>query len=140
MKLTAIISLLAFNLLGLTGTALAQQGKPAPSQEPKPAQRPAPRPTPAGPPEFGQEKKKCPCDILGTWKMQISKSEARLYEFDGEGMVKVLTVSGQAKPREIATAKYEFVMEPMAMTMEGMPAPEQTAPAKQIAFTANGNN
>ena len=140
MKLTVIISLLALSLLVLTGTALAQQEKPVPAQEPKQAQRPAPRPTPAGPPEFGQEKKACPCDILGTWKAQVSKSEARLYEFDGEGTVKVLAVSGEAKPREIATAKYEFVMEPMAMTMEGMPTPEQTAPAKQIAFTATGNN
>jgi len=138
MKLTAIISLLAFTLLGLTGTALAQQEKPAPAQEPKPAQRPAPRPTPAGPPEFGQEKKKCPCDILGTWKAQISKSEARLYEFDGEGIVKVLTVSGEAKPREIATANYEIVEEPLPMVMDA--APDQKPAAQQISFTTTGKN
>jgi len=138
MKLTAIISLLAFTLLGLTGTALAQQEKPAPAQEPKSAQRPAPRPTPAGPPEFGQEKKKCPCDILGTWKAQISKSEARLYEFDGEGIVKVLTVSGEAKPREIATANYEIVEEPLPMVMDAPPDPKP--PAKQISFTTTGKN
>jgi hypothetical protein len=136
MKLTAIISLLAFMLLGATGTALAQQEKPYPAQE-KPSPRPAPRPTPAGEPAFGQEKKPCPCDIVGTWKAQISKTEARLYEFDGEGMVKVLDVSGAAKPRQIATAKYEFVVEP-AMDMA---APEQKAPPeKQISFTATGKD
>src|SRR6185295_4749948 len=136
MKLTAIISLLALTLLGVPGMALAQQEKPASvpasAQEQKPAQRPAPRPTPAGEPTFGQEKKKCPCDIVGTWKAQISKTEARLYEFDGEGVLKVLTVSGDAKPREIATAKYEFVEEPMAM--EEPAAPAQKAPDKQISF------
>jgi len=112
MKLTAIISLLALTLLIATGTALAQQQQPSP--------RPAPRPTPAGPPEFGLDKKKCPCDILGTWKAQLSKNEARLYEFDGEGMVKVLTVTGDAKPREIATAKYEFVEEALPMESMGL--------------------
>jgi hypothetical protein len=112
MKLTAIISLLAITLLAITGTALAQHENQYPAQEKQ--AKPAPRPTPAGEPAFGRDKKKCPCDILGTWKAQISKTEARLYEFDAEGVVKVLTVSGDAKPREIATAKYEFVEEPMA--------------------------
>jgi hypothetical protein len=137
MKLTAIISLLALVLLGATGTALAQDENPYPAQE-KQSPRPAPRPTPAGAPAFGLDQKKCPCDIVGTWKAQISKTEARLYEFDGEGVVKVLKVSRDAKPLEIATAKYEFVLEPM--TMEEQPAPEQKAPAKQIAFTATGRN
>src|SRR6185503_8809853 len=90
MKLTARISLLVLTLVIATGTALAQQEKP----------RPAPRPTPAGPPEFGLDKKKCPCDIVGTWKAQISKSEARLYEFDGAGTVKVLKAIGNTKPAE----------------------------------------
>ena len=137
MKLTAIISLLALTLV-LTGTALAQQEKPASTQEQKSAQRPAPRPTPAGPPEFGQEKKKCPCDLLGTWKAQISKTEARLYEFDGEGIVKVLTVSGEAKPRAITTAKYEVVEEPMPMQMGA--DSDQKPPDKQISFTTTGRN
>jgi len=140
MKLTAIISLLALTLLGATGTALAQQEKPASAQEQKPAQKPAPRPapqpTPAGEPAFGLEKKKCPCDILGTWKAQISKTEARLYDFNSEGIVKVLKVSGDAKPVEIATAKYEFVEEPLPMDAP----PEQKAPDKQISFTATGKN
>ena len=136
MKLIAIISLLAITLLAITGTALAQQENQYPAQEKQ--AKPAPRPTPAGEPAFGRDKKKCPCDILGTWKAQISKTEARLYEFDAEGVVKVLTVSGDAKPREIATAKYEFVEEPMAM--EESAAPAQKAPDKQISFTATGKN
>jgi hypothetical protein len=136
MKLNVIIRLLAVALLGATGTALTQQEYPASSQE-KPAARPAPRPTPAGPRDFGQEKKKCPCEIVGTWKAQISTTEARLYEFDGEGVVKVLQVSGNAKPREVATAKYEFVEEPLPMESA---APEQKAPDKQISFTATGKN
>ena len=135
MKITAIISLLAMMLLGATGTALGQQENQYPAQE-KPA-RPAPRPTPGGPPAFGLDKKKCPCDILGTWKAQISRTEARLYQFDGEGLVKVLTVSGEAQPREIATAKYEFVEEPLPMESA---APAQKAPDKQISFTATGKN
>ena len=136
MKLIAIISLLALTLLGATGAALAQQEYPASSQE-KPAQRPAPRPTPAGEPAFGQDKKKCPCDLLGTWKAQISTTEARLYEFDGEGVVKVLQISHDDKPREIATAKYEFIEESL---MAEPAAPQQKAPEKQISFTATGKN
>jgi hypothetical protein len=136
MKLTAIISLLALTLLGTTGTALAQQEKPASAQE-KPSPRPAPRPTPAGEPAFGQEKQECPCNIVGTWKAQISKTETRFYEFDGEGVVKVFQISGDAKPREIATAKYEFVEEPI---VEESAAPDRKAPEKQISFTATGKN
>ncbi len=136
MKLTVIISLLALTLLGLTGSALAQQPYPTSPQE-KPPTRPAPTPTPAGAPAFGQDKKKCPCDILGTWKAQISKTEARLYEFNAEGVVKVLDVSGDAKPSEIATAKYEFVVEPLPMEAT---APVQKAPEKEISFTTTGKN
>ena len=123
-------------LLGATGMAFAQQENPASSRE-KQTPRPAPRPTPAGPRDFGQEKKACPCEIVGTWKAQISTTDARLYEFDGKGMVKVLKVTGAAKPREIATAKYEFVEEPLPMESA---AAEQKAPDKQISFTTTGNN
>lgn len=139
MKLTAIISLLALTLLGSTATALAQQEKPASAQEQeqKRPPRPAPRPTPAGEPAFGEEKQTCPCDIVGTWKAQLSKTEARLYEFDTEGVVKVLTISGDAKPRQIATAKYEFIEEPV---IEGSAAPAPKTPDKQISFTATGKN
>lgn len=136
MKLTAIISLLALTLLGATGTALAQQENQYPAQEKQ--TRPAPRPTPAGEPAFGRDRKKCPCEIVGTWKAQLSKTEARLYEFAAEGVVNVLSVSGDAKPRQIATAKYEFVEEPMAM--EESAAPAQKAPDKKISFTATGKN
>jgi hypothetical protein len=140
MKLTAIISLLALTLLGSTATTLAQQEKPASAQEqqpaPKTAQRPAPRPTPAQEPAFGQDKKKCPFDIVGTWKAQLSKTEAVLYSFDSEGVVKVLKASGAANPREIATAKYELVEE----QVDEMAAPEQKAPEKEISFTATGKN
>ena len=139
MKLTAIISLLALTLLGSTATALAQQEKPAPAleQEQKRPPRPSPRPTPAGEPAFGQEKQKCPCDIIGTWKAQISNTEARLYEFDADGVVKVLKVSGDTKPLEIATAKYEFIEEPV---VEETAAPAQKAPEPQVSFTATGKN
>jgi hypothetical protein len=136
MKLNVIISLLALTLLGATGTALAQQEYPASTQE-KQSSRPAPRPTPAGKRDFGQEKKKCPFEIFGTWKAQISTTEARLYSFDGEGVVKVLEISGDAKPREIATAKYEFVEEPV---VEESAAVKQKAPEKEISFTATGKN
>jgi hypothetical protein len=87
MKLIAIISLLALTILGATGTAFAQEQNPYPAQEKQKTPRPAPRPTPAGEPAFGQEKKPCPCEIVGTWKAQLSKTEARLYEFNNEGMV-----------------------------------------------------
>ena len=137
MKLTAIISLLALTLLGVTGTAFAQNEYPASPQQ-KPSPRPAPKPTPAGAPAFGLEKKKCPCDILGTWKAQISKTEARLYEFDAEGVVKVLEVSQDTQPREIATANYEFVVEPLPM--EPAATPQKASEEKEISFTATGKN
>ena len=135
MKLTAIISLSILCLLGASGAALAQHENMTHGQE-KQAPKAAPRPTPAGARDFGQEKKQCPCDIIGTWKAQISTTEARLYEFDGEGNVKVLKTIGEAKPREIATAKYEFVEEPV---MEESTTVQQK-PDKQIAFTATGTN
>jgi hypothetical protein len=136
MKLTAIISLLAVTLLGITATALAQQEYPASPQE-KQAQRPAPRPTPAQKRDFGEERKKCPFDIVGTWKAQISTTEARLYNFDAEGVVKVLTVSGTAKPSEIATARYELVAEPL---VEETAAPAPKPSEREISFTATGKN
>lgn len=69
---------------------------------------------------------RCQFNIVGTWKAQISTTEARLYTFDANGVVKVLTVSGTATPREVATAKYKVVEAPLA--------PEQ------ISFTATGKN
>jgi len=136
MKITALISLSILVLLGATGTALAQHQNMTHGQDQQ-APKPAPRPTPAGARDFGQQKKQCPCDIIGTWKAQISTTEARLYQFDGEGNVQVLKATGEAKPQEIATAKYEFVEEPV---MDESTTAPQRAPDKQIAFTATGGN
>lgn len=107
------------------------------SKQEKQAPKPAPRPTPAGERDFGQEKLKCPCAIVGTWKAQVSKTESRLYNFDSEGVVKVLKVSGDNPPREIATAKYEFIDQPV---MDDSVAAHPKAPEKQISFTATGTN
>ncbi|HJP91363.1 MAG TPA: hypothetical protein VJ875_05380 [Pyrinomonadaceae bacterium] len=96
MKLKTTISLLVLILVGSTAAALAQQ------------------------------QKVCECNIIGTWKAQISPTEARLYTFDANGVVKVLTVSGSEKPKEIATAKYKIGGD--------LSAPEQ------ISFTATGRN
>src|SRR6185369_6193861 len=68
--------------------------------------------------------KKCQFDIVGTWKAQISPTETRLYTFDANGVLKVL--SGTEKPTEIATAKYELLEDPKA--------PEE------ISITATGKN
>ena len=128
MKLTAIISLLALMFLGSAGTAFAQE------QEQKPKNLPPPVKAVFGPPP-----EKCPCNIIGTWKAQISTTESRLYSFDADGVFKVLTVSGAEKPREIATAKYEFVEEPKAVEPNA-PKPEEPNAPKQVAFTATGKN
>ncbi len=96
MKLTTIISLLAIMILGPTTNALAQ------------------------------EKKSCSFDLVGTWKAQASSTEARLYQFDEKGVVTVLTASGTAEPRQIATAKYEVIKE--------LGKPES------VSFTATGKN
>ena len=96
MKLTAKISLLAIILLGSTATALAQ------------------------------EKKSCSFDLVGTWKAQVSPTEAILYRFDSKGAVTVLSVADKGEPQEIATAKYEVIKE------LGKP--------QSVSFTASGKN
>ena len=96
MKLTAMISLLAIMLLGSTATALAQ------------------------------EKKSCSFDIVGTWKAQVSPTEAILYQFDSKDAVTVLSVPDTGEPRQIATAKYEVNKE--------LGKPES------VSFTASGKN
>ena len=96
MKTTAIISLLAIMLLGSTAIAPAQ------------------------------EKKSCSFDLVGTWKAQISSTEARLYQFDADGVVTVLAATGTAEPHQIATAKYEVINE--------LGKPES------VSFTASGKN
>jgi hypothetical protein len=96
MKIKAIISLLAMMLLGSTATALAQ------------------------------EKKSCSFDIVGTWKAQVSPSEAVLYRFDSNAGVTVLSDLGTGEPRQIATAKYEVINE--------LGKPES------VSFTASGKD
>jgi hypothetical protein len=130
MKLTAIISLLALLVLGSAGAAFAQ-GQEQKQKPTRPNLPPPPKMT------FGPPPEKCPCNIIGTWKAQISTDESRLYSFDTDGVVKVLAVSGTAQPREIATAKYEFV-EPELPDATKPDAPKD-AP-KQVSFTATGNS
>jgi len=96
MKFSAIIALLALLLLGSTTNMLAQ------------------------PPQ-----QKCHFNIIGTWKVQVSPTEARLYTFDAEGVIKVLKVTGGAQ-HEIATGTYELLDNPKA--------PEQ------IALTSTGKS
>jgi hypothetical protein len=74
---------------------------------------------------LAQAPKSCQFNIVGTWRAQISPTEARLYTFDANGVVKVLNASGTDKPTEIATAKYEL--------------DDPKAP-KEISFTASGKN
>jgi hypothetical protein len=96
MKFTAIISLLIMMLLGSTATALAQ------------------------------EKQSCSFDIVGTWKAQVSPTEAVLYQFDSNGGVTVLSSAGTAEPRHVASAKYQVINE------LGKP--------QSVSFTASGKN
>jgi hypothetical protein len=72
------------------------------------------------------QEKSCSFDLVGTWKAQVSSTEARLYQFDEKGTVTVLTAAATAEPRQIATAKYEVINE------LGKP--------KAVSFTATGKN
>lgn len=72
------------------------------------------------------QEKKCPLNLVGTWKAQVSATEARLYTFDADGVIKVLEVTGTAQPREIATAKYELE--------------NDVNTGRQISFTTTGKN
>ena len=58
------------------------------------------------------QQKSCSFDIVGTWKAQLSPTEAVLYQFDAKGGVTVLSVSGTEAPRQTATASYEVTNEP----------------------------
>jgi hypothetical protein len=75
---------------------------------------------------LAQEKKSCSFDLVGTWKAQVSSTEALLYQFDEKGAVTVLTASGTAEPKQIASAKYEVINE--------LGNPES------VSFTASGKN
>jgi hypothetical protein len=70
--------------------------------------------------------KGCSFDIVGTWKAQASTTEARLYQFDAEGVVTVLSATGTAEPQKVATAKYEVIND--------LGKPES------VSFTASGKD
>ena len=72
------------------------------------------------------QEKSCSFDLVGTWKAQISPTEAVLYRFDSNGEVTVLSASGTAEPQQIATAKYEVIKE------LGKP--------DSVSFSASGKN
>ena len=99
MKLTAILSLLATVLLGIVV---------------------------ASPATALAQQKTCSFDLVGTWKAQVSSTEARLYQFDQKGVVTVFTAAGTAAPQQITTAKYEVIKE------LGKP--------DSVSFTATGEN
>jgi hypothetical protein len=72
------------------------------------------------------QEKSCSFDIVGTWKAQVSSTEARLYQFDEKGVVTVLSTAGTAEPQQIATAKYEVIND------LGKP--------QSVSFTASGKD
>lgn len=72
------------------------------------------------------QEKKCSFDIVGTWKAQVSPTEAILYRFDSKGAVTVLSAKEQGEPQQIAAAKYEVINE------LGKP--------DSVSFTASGKN
>ncbi|HKU78071.1 MAG TPA: hypothetical protein VJR02_29415 [Pyrinomonadaceae bacterium] len=72
------------------------------------------------------QEKKCSFDLVGTWKAQLSATEAILYQFDSKGNVTVLSAPIKGEPQQIATAKYEVIKE------LGKP--------HSVSFTATGQN
>src|ERR1044072_7710338 len=72
------------------------------------------------------QEKSCSFDIAGTWKAQLSPTEAVLYRFDSKHEVTVLSSTGKAEPKQIATANYAVNRE--------LGKPES------ISFTATGKN
>ena len=58
------------------------------------------------------QKKSCSFDLVGTWKAQLSPTQAVLYQFDAKGGVTVLSVSGTEAPLQTATASYVVINEP----------------------------
>jgi len=72
------------------------------------------------------QEKSCSFDLVGTWKAQLSPTEAILYRFDSRGAVTVLAAPEKGEPRQISTAKYEVIKE------LGKP--------DSISFTASGKN
>jgi hypothetical protein len=72
------------------------------------------------------QEKSCLFDLVGTWKAQLSPTEAILYRFDAKDEVTVLSQTGAGEPQQTATAKYTVNQE-----LEG---------PRTISFTATGNN
>ena len=72
------------------------------------------------------QEKSCSFDLVGTWKAQLSPTEAILYQFDSKGVVTVLSALEKSEPHQIATAKYEVNKE--------LGKPES------VSFTASGKN
>ena len=70
--------------------------------------------------------KSCSFDLVGTWKAQLSPTEAILYRFDSKGAVTVLSAPDKSEPHQIAVAKYEVIND--------LGKPES------ISFTASGKN
>jgi hypothetical protein len=72
------------------------------------------------------QQKSCSFDLVGTWKAQLSPTEAILYRFDSQGAVIVLSAPEKGEPQQIATAKYEVIKD------LGKP--------DSVSFTATGKN
>jgi hypothetical protein len=72
------------------------------------------------------QEKSCKFDLVGTWKAQLTPTEAVLYRFDSKGEVTVLSQTGAGEPQLTATAKYEVNNE--------LGKPES------VSFTATGEN
>jgi len=70
--------------------------------------------------------KSCSFDLVGTWKAQVSPTEAILYRFDSKGDVTVLSAPEKGEPQQIAAAKYEV--------NKDLGKPDS------ISFTASGKN
>src|ERR1041385_3669660 len=72
------------------------------------------------------QEKSCSFDLVGTWKAQLSPTEAILYRFDSNGDVTVLSAPEKGEPQQIAIAKYDVIKD------LGKP--------QSVAFTASGKN
>jgi hypothetical protein len=72
------------------------------------------------------QQKSCSFDLVGTWKAQLSPTEAILYRFDSRDTVTVLSVPDKGEPQQITTAKYEVIKD------LGKP--------QSVSFTASGKN
>jgi hypothetical protein len=72
------------------------------------------------------QQKSCSFDLVGTWKAQLSPTEAILYRFDSRDTVTVLSAPDKGEPQQIATAKYEVIKD------LGKPL--------SVSFTASGKN